>query len=92
MVEIELLDMDEQIEVAFLAVYNKHISFKALTNHFPPRAVKDYLMLAILDYLDPTQVGFDIVDVYPRDVTFYMQYMREFETIFNREDFPEVWI
>lgn len=31
---------DEQIETAFLAVYNKHITFVALCNNFPKRESK----------------------------------------------------
>lgn len=85
------MELDEQIETAFLAVKNKHISFSALTKNFPLMEVKNYLIEAIDDCANPVEIGDDIMSFHPYTLEFYWKYYKEFVLLYSESN-PEFFI
>ncbi len=85
------MEIYQEIETALLAVKNNHISFLSLTKKLPKREVKNYLIGAIQDKLEPLHIGEDELEFYPYDLQFYAKHYKQFKEWYF-EDYPEVWI
>jgi len=82
-----------EVETAFLAVNNGHITFAALVKVFNPRVVRQYLVDAVVFASEPA-VPYDGWDgwEFPYDVEFYLKFLAEFKKIYTIEEYPELYI
>ena len=80
----------QEIETAFLAVNNGHITFASLAKVFHPRLVRQYLLDAIV-FTTPPIADYD-GEEFPYDVDFYLEFLREFKILYTIEEYPELYI
>jgi len=84
------VDIRTQIDTAFLAINNGHISFEALAKVFHPRLVREYLVAAIA-HCTPPIADFN-GEEFPYDIESYTEWLDEFERVYTVEEYPELYI